>query len=84
MKIKEVSGSAGYHIEIEPAGGIYGADYVSLVTHNAAPYEDHDEQWVFKRKRFLKVVAKALGVVIYEPTGRACTAGRIEDVGYYQ
>ena len=66
MKIKEVSGYAGYYIEIEPGGEVYGADNVCLHTCNSAPFKSHDELWVLKRKRFLKAVSKALDVTIFE------------------
>ena len=58
-----------------------GDKYVGIQTNNTSEFDDLDELWIFKRKAFLKAVAKALGVVIYEP---ASTAGGVEDSGYYR
>ena len=79
VKIKLVGDTSGCYVTLDDdvlAGG--NGDCVTLETHNGAGFEDRDELWTFKRKRFLKAVAKSLGVVIYEGASIA------EVVGYYQ
>lgn len=84
MKVKDVSGSDGYYIEIVPGAGLRADDdLVGLQTHIAAPYDTHDELWTFKRKKFLKAVAKALSVIIYERDAVAEAEGGPEP-GYYR
>lgn len=81
MKVRDVSyGGNGDFVEI--GAGAYGfkigtAAYVSIQTSHPAA-DDLDRLWIFKRKRFLKVVAKSLNVVIYEGASTA------EAVGYYK
>jgi len=46
-----------------------GSGYVGIYTNNVPKHADLDELWIVKRKAFLKAVAQALNVVIYDQTG---------------
>ena len=45
---------------------VQDAKYVGIYTNNDPAHDDRNELWIFKRKAFLKAVAKALNVVIYD------------------
>jgi len=55
------------------------AKLIGIRTNNPPEHNDLDELWIVKRKAFLKAVAEALNVAIYEPhvDGNA-------GVGYYR
>ena len=60
-----------------------GTKYVGIQTNNAPEWVSEDELWIFKRKAFLKAVAKALNVIIYERDAVAELDGGPEP-GYYR
>lgn len=74
--------SDGSSITIESSdGSMIDAKHVGITTNNVDEFADSDELWIFKRTKFLKAVAKALNVVIYEP-GNDTTF--LDDPGYYK
>ena len=58
-----------------------GTKYVGIQTNNVPEWVGEDELWIFKRKAFLKAVAKALSVVIYEPDDVFADIG---EAGYHK
>src|SRR5665647_3717358 len=56
-----ISIACGEELAIAPDG-----KFVGIYTNNVPKFADLDELWIFKRKAFLKAVAKALNVVIYD------------------
>ena len=59
------------------------AKFVGIYTNNVPKYDHQDELWIFKRKTFLKAVAKALNVAIYDADALS-DLNRGDVPGYYR
>jgi len=73
-----ISIASGEELTIAPDG-----KFVGIYTNNVPKYGHLDELWIVKRKKFLKAVAKALNVIIYERDAVAELDGGPEP-GYYR
>lgn len=80
VDVKDSENDDGSYVTIESSDGLMiDTKRVGISTHNVDEHSDLDELWIFKRKAFLKAVAKALGVAIYDGL-----TGDNEPAGYYK
>lgn len=67
MKVYDIEARDGSYALIEGECRVYKPSSVAIYTHHKESQAEYDEAWTFARKRFLRAVAKALGVAIYDP-----------------